>query len=149
MKKIGMIAAVLVLFTACNKEETINPVKSGTKMTAIVGVGTKTSVDGLNVLWSEGDQMTIIDTEGEHPFTADVGGQKRTSISSADELVKSGTYYGFYPSSAFTGFSGTTFSGSCLRGKPDYCSTAAVCTWSLHRLCPYQRSHTSLSSGGL
>lgn len=109
MKRLIMIAAVLVLFTACNKEENINPVKSGTKLTATLGVGTKTSLDGLNVSWTEGDQMVIYDGS-EHTFTADASGAS-VSISSDDELSGTGTYYGFYPASIFSGISGSTFSG--------------------------------------
>lgn len=109
MKKIAIIAAVLVLFTACNKEETFSPVKSGTKLTATLGVGTKTSLDGLLVNWTEGDEMVIFDGSA-HTFTAGASGSK-VAITSDDELSETGTYYGYYPASQFSSVNAGSFTG--------------------------------------
>ena len=110
MKRITVIAAaVLVLFTGCNKEE----IKRGSQLTASMDVATKTSLSGTQVSWVSGDQMIIIDGSGPHTFTADQGG-RNVPISSPDEISGEGTYWGFYPESLFESGSGGSFTGSLL-----------------------------------
>ena len=126
MKKIGMIAAVLVLALACNKQDNLTT-KSPTRLLAVMGDDaapmTKTSIDspvlpsagtttGLTISWNQGDEIAIYDNS-VHTFTTDYAGKKVT-ISSTEELSKTGTYYGLYPRTAFLGMSGTSMKSTIL-----------------------------------
>lgn len=106
MKRITIIVALLVLFTGCNKDI----VKSGSTLNATY-VSTKTSVNGLALEWSENDEIAIFDNNGKHRFTADYAGPKVT-ISSSDELSETGTYYGFFPYSQVSSFTGSAFAAT-------------------------------------
>lgn len=101
MKKENMtIAALALLLAACGNEEIIENNEVGTAvkvpMTFTVGTPqTRTSLNGTNVYWTEGDKVAINDGTDTNEFTATtVGGSSATLTG---EAALADTYIAFYP----------------------------------------------------
>lgn len=101
MKKENMtIAALALLLAACGNEEIIENNEVGTAvkvpMTFTVGTPqTRTSLNGTDVYWTEGDKVAINDGTDTNEFTA-----TKVSDSSATltgEAALADTYIAFYP----------------------------------------------------
>lgn len=101
MKKENMtIAALALLLAACGNEEIIENNEVGTAvkvpMTFTVGTPqTRTSLNGTDVYWTEGDKVAINDGTDTNEFTATtVGGSSATLTG---EAALADTYIAFYP----------------------------------------------------
>lgn len=101
MKKENMtIAALALLLAACGNEEIIENNEVGTAvkvpMTFTVGTPqTRTSLDGTDVHWTEGDKVAINDGTDTNEFTATtVSGSSATLTG---EAALADTYIAFYP----------------------------------------------------
>lgn len=101
MKKENMtIAALALLLAACGNEEIIENNEVGTAvkvpMTFTVGTPqTRTSLDGTDVYWTEGDKVAINDGTDTNEFTATtVSGSSATLTG---EAALADTYIAFYP----------------------------------------------------
>ena len=101
MKKENMtIAALALLLAACGNEEIIENNEVGTAvkvpMTFTVGTPqTRTSLNGTDVHWTEGDKVAINDGTDTNEFTATtVGGSSATLTG---EAALADTYIAFYP----------------------------------------------------
>ena len=94
------IAALALLLAACGNEEIIENNEVGTAvkvpMTFTVGTPqTRTSLNGTNVYWTEGDKVAINDGTDTNEFTATtVGGSSATLTG---EAALADTYIAFYP----------------------------------------------------
>lgn len=94
------IAALALLLAACGNEEIIENNEVGTAvkvpMTFTVGTPqTRTSLDGTDVYWTEGDKVAINDGTYTNEFTATtVGGSSATLTG---EAALADTYIAFYP----------------------------------------------------
>ena len=125
MKRTVIIAAMVVCLASCNKDN-IERVNGGSTLKAVLpGVTTKTSVDGLDVYWTQGDKIAVVDGAKTIEFTA-TSSEQVTSIKSEERLSGSGTYYGIYPFDEDLGFSGGTFSTQALVNQH---LTDAALTW--------------------
>lgn len=114
MKRITIIAAILVCAISCNKEN-VESLESRSFLKAVLpGVSTKTSVDGTDVLWTQGDKIAVVDGSNTLEYTADTGGGKETVISSTDPLSGTQPYFAIFPFVRNNGFSGKTFSTEIL-----------------------------------
>lgn len=105
--RILTLAAAVLTLAACGNEEFIenNPGNEAAKpvpMTFTAGMPqTRTQLDGLNVHWSEGDQIALWDGTAMQEFTATtISGSNATFTGTA---TPSSTYTAFYPLSAVTG----------------------------------------------
>ena len=106
MKKITLIiAAVAMVFTACQKNE-----MAGTKTISLTATRaqmttTKTAFSGNDVVWVAGDAIVAIDENGKiATLTTDKGGAKANFKGEAPEDF--GTIqYAFYPANKFVGYS--------------------------------------------
>lgn len=101
MKKENMtIAALALLLAACGNEEIIENNEVGTAvkvpMTFTVGTPqTRTSLNGTDVCWTEGDKVAINDGTDTNEFTATtVSGSSATLTG---EAALADTYIAFYP----------------------------------------------------
>ncbi len=101
MKKENMtIAALALLLAACGNEEIIENNEVGTAvkvpMTFTVGTPqTRTSLNGTDVYWTEGDKVAINDGTDTNEFTATkVSGSSATLTG---EAALADTYIAFYP----------------------------------------------------
>lgn len=101
MKKENMtIAALALLLAACGNEEIIENNEVGTAvkvpMTFTVGTPqTRTSLNGTDVYWTEGDKVAINDGTDTNEFTATtVNGSSATLTG---EAALADTYIAFYP----------------------------------------------------
>ena len=94
------IAALALLLAACGNEEIIENNEVGTAvkvpMTFTVGTPqTRTSLDGTDVYWTEGDKVAINDGTDTNEFTATtVNGSSATLTG---EAALADTYIAFYP----------------------------------------------------
>lgn len=105
--RILTLAAAVLTLAACGNEEFIenNPGNEAAKpvpMTFTAGMPqTRTQLDGLNVHWTEGDQIALWDGTAMQEFTATtISGSNATFTGTA---TPSSTYTAFYPLSAVTG----------------------------------------------
>lgn len=119
MKKIFLVlgAASLVMFAACNKENSIPQEHKTLSITATVEQhenpnATKTALDGTSVVWTAGDAIKVFDASGKTgKLTADAAGSSAhfTQVGALDDgFDETGTIYAFYPYDAATGASGST-----------------------------------------
>ena len=109
MKKIlYIIASAAVLFSACEKEQNILPALEGqndlvTQSFTVSAPNTKTSLDGLEVIWSEGDEINVIevDSQGnfiaERDFTLDSGAGSSSAVFVGEVASSDNTFYAIYP----------------------------------------------------
>ena len=122
MKKISRIilpVAMALPFMACNKEELTEPVSKGEQISISVKAtaedlanltDTKTYIDGMNVLWSANEQMSIFLINGNTAASATSTGFTGEGEAEAmfafnfnsEDIPASGpyTYGGIYPASA-------------------------------------------------
>lgn len=106
--RILSLAAAVLTLAACGNEEFIenNPGNEAAKpvpMTFTAGMPqTRTQLDGLNVHWSEGDQIALWDGTAVQEFTATtISGSNATFTGTA---TPSSTYTALYPLSAVVSF---------------------------------------------
>lgn len=101
MKKENMtIAALALLLAACGNEEFIENNEVGTAvkvpMTFTVGTPqTRTSLNGTDVYWTEGDMVAINDGTDTNEFTATT--VRGSSATLTGEAALADTYIAFYP----------------------------------------------------
>ena len=112
MKKLFIsVLAILAFLSACNKDDSLynepsesiptNPTLI-TKTFSVTTPETKTSLDGLNVLWSEDDVISIIgiNESGEatqHPFSIKSGQGTGSAVFSGEVGEDEVTFYAIYP----------------------------------------------------
>ena len=111
MKKVFVIAAAAMMLAACQKDEvsTTKTISLNASMEQMSG-DSKTQLDGLNVVWEEGDEILVFDKNGmSATLTAETAGEKTKFSGTVDEGF--GTIqYAFYPADKFieTSYTGTT-----------------------------------------
>ena len=119
---VGCVIAAVACFGGCTKTNDIEPVSKGVDFFAHVdNVDTKTSIDGLKVLWREKDSIAIQVTEnhldnasrpraysttlGIYKLADDAAGTNvgRFTYSSGGEQIKGDEeFFAFYPASYCT-----------------------------------------------
>ena len=103
MKKLVEFAALLLLLTACNKEDALKRKEavSTNKIQAVVAQRdprTRTTLDGLEVSWQKGDVINIYNNNEFTQFSADAAGRTVTFSTGDSRLVDlEGEIYGIYP----------------------------------------------------
>ena len=117
MKKLFTFAALaMVAIVACNKEinapedniiQTEEP-KGDVTIIAQAPAETKTMVDGLDVKWSSGDHIAVLDEDGGiHDFSLDSGEGTTSGTFSGTLGGKNSLGYAIYPYSANADFDGS------------------------------------------
>ena len=101
MKKVFVIAAVAMMLAACQKEEVSNKIISLNASMEQMSGDSKTQLDGLNVVWVEGDEILVFDENKKSAkLKATKGGSETTFTGEAEEGF--GTIqYAFYPADKF------------------------------------------------
>lgn len=109
MKRISyIIASAAVLFSACEKEQNILPAPEVqndlvTKSFTVSAPNTKTSLDGLEVIWSEGDEINVIEVDrngnfvAERDFILDSGAGTSSAVFVGEVASTDNTFYAIYP----------------------------------------------------
>ena len=109
MKKISIIlfAAFAALTVSCQKEAPVTtPASTGVQKTfSVVAPETKTALDGLSVLWSEGDEINVIAATSGNQYTFTLSGGAGTSNASFsgtldEEDAEETAFYAVYPNVA-------------------------------------------------
>ncbi len=123
-KTLFSIMAMLAILSSCNKEGVIvevSPSEAGNKAELIektfsaTMLDTKTSLDGdgLNILWSAGDEINVIGvtdggTKTSHRFTIASGQGTRTATFTGEVNLDETSFYALYP------YNSVSWSGSVM-----------------------------------
>lgn len=136
MKKYVLTAAtLLVALISCNKENQteIRPEESPLNLVPMtfqtVLPDTRTTVDGVHVLWSSTDKLNVIEVDGnniiaEHEFSYVSGEGKGSAVFSGEVNSTSNTFYAVYPNQKL--FNSPSTLGSTLELKTLGQSAVAV-----------------------
>ena len=91
------LAAVLLSLTGCKKDnEKSGPSGETVTLSATLGGGEKTEIDGVKMKWSEGDAVAINDK----PYTAKLSNEDKTATFEVDR-ADDGKYCAYYPASLY------------------------------------------------
>lgn len=114
MKKIFLALAAVAALASCVKENTLVPEQTADNLVTITAVSadTKTTLDGVNVLWEENDEIAVV-VEGKYEYLETFTTSSKEKASTAeftavlsDELVAdetvTGVGYAVYPAESAT-----------------------------------------------
>ena len=114
MKKIFLALAAVAALASCVKENTLVPEQTADNLVTITAVSadTKTTLDGVNVLWEENDAIAVVvEGESEYLETFTTSSTEKASTAEftavlSDELVAdetvTGVGYAVYPAASAT-----------------------------------------------
>lgn len=111
MKKLFALtaAAVALIATGCNKEAVSQDgpdaetpgVKVRRTLTAAAPVETRTALEGVDIIWQEGDAITVFGAETKEPYVFKIAGGAGTTTATfegeMDADDASGSFYAIYP----------------------------------------------------
>ncbi|MCR5245834.1 MAG: DNA/RNA non-specific endonuclease [Bacteroidales bacterium] len=100
MRKSIILLAALLAAAGCERSEKPSPAPDGLVRISIDAVaagieGTRTGLDGLDVAWTSGDEVSVWDGSGNRYFTADGSGPVTTL--SGDISSSASSFYALYP----------------------------------------------------
>lgn len=109
MRKIGFLFSIIAAtFVSCNKEVAVyENAGRNSSFVATLPDDTKTSLDGLNVLWSEGDQVDVLFdkttfTQSHATFTLDGAGGTKTGLFTGGVNLDGKDLFVVYPKAEYS-----------------------------------------------